>query len=128
VRTSFRHRESLALRLGSEHFVNRTNPNIFGYPGATPSISANGTSNGIVRAVENSNPASLHAYNTTNLAELYNGNQGANRRDQFGAGRACGTGYVGTAAPGCPLGEAQQFLEAITTSNRSKRIHKSLAP
>ncbi|MGB8989345.1 MAG: pyrrolo-quinoline quinone [Candidatus Sulfotelmatobacter sp.] len=59
---------------------------IFGYPGATPSISANGTSNGIVWAVENSNPAILHAYNAANLTELYNSNQAANGRDQFGAG------------------------------------------
>jgi hypothetical protein len=60
--------------------------NSFGYPGATPSISANGTSNGIVWAVENSSPAILHAYNATNLTELYNSNQAANGRDQFGAG------------------------------------------
>jgi len=60
--------------------------NSFGYPGATPSISANGTSNGIVWAVENTSPAVLHAYNATNLNELYNSNQASNGRDQFGAG------------------------------------------
>jgi hypothetical protein len=37
----------------------------FGYPGATPSISASGTTNGIVWVVENSSPAVLHAYNAT---------------------------------------------------------------
>ncbi len=58
----------------------------FGYPGATPSVSANGTSNGIVWAVENANPAVLHAYNATNLTELYNSNQASGNRDQFGAG------------------------------------------
>ncbi|HKN16792.1 MAG TPA: hypothetical protein VJX47_07620, partial [Candidatus Sulfotelmatobacter sp.] len=41
--------------------------NSFGYPGATPSISANGASNGIVWAVENASPAVLHAYNAANL-------------------------------------------------------------
>ena len=41
--------------------------NSFGYPGATPSISANGTSNGIVWAVENTTPAVLHAYNASTL-------------------------------------------------------------
>jgi hypothetical protein len=61
-------------------------PTSFGYPGATPSVSANGTSNGIVWAVENSSPAVLHAYNATNLNELYNSNQASNVRDQFGAG------------------------------------------
>jgi hypothetical protein len=60
--------------------------NSFGYPGATPSISANGSSNGIVWAVENTNPAVLHAYNATNLTELYNTNQASNARDQFGNG------------------------------------------
>jgi hypothetical protein len=61
-------------------------PNSFGYPGTSPAVSANGTSNGIVWAVENSNPAVLHAYDATNLAkELYNSNQ-AGSRDQFGPG------------------------------------------
>ena len=76
----------------------------FGYPGTTPSISASGTSNGIVWAAENSNPAVLHAYDATDLShELYNSNQAANSRDHFGAGNkfvtptiANGKVYVGT--------------------------------
>ena len=61
-------------------------PTSFEYPGTSPAVSANGGSNGIVWAVENSNPAVLHAYDATNLAhELYNSNQ-AGSRDQFGAG------------------------------------------
>ena len=60
--------------------------NSFGYPGATPSVSANGTSNGIVWAVENSGTAVLHAYNAATLTELYNSNQAASGRDNFGAG------------------------------------------
>lgn len=62
----------------------------FAYPGTTPSISANGASNGIVWAVENAGASSgggagvLHAYDATNLAtELYNSNQAANSRDSF---------------------------------------------
>jgi hypothetical protein len=77
--------------------------NSFGYPGATPSISANGTSNGIVWAVENSSPAVLHAYNAANLNELYNSNQASGGRDHFGAGNkfitpmiANGKVFVGT--------------------------------
>ena len=77
--------------------------NAFAYPGATPSVSANGTSNGIVWAVENANPAVLHAYNATNLNELYNSNQAANGRDHFGNGNkfitptiANGKVFVGT--------------------------------
>jgi uncharacterized repeat protein (TIGR01451 family) len=76
----------------------------FGYPGTTPSISANGNSDGIVWAVENGSPAVLHAYDAGNLsAELYNSNQAANNRDQFGDGNkfivptvANGKVYVGT--------------------------------
>ena len=63
-----------------------TPPTAFGYPGATPSISANGTSNGIVWAIENSSPAVLHAYDATTLNELYNSNQAAGGRDHFGNG------------------------------------------
>jgi hypothetical protein len=59
----------------------------FSYPGTAPSVSANGTANGIVWAHENTSPAVLHAYDATNLAhELYNSNQAAGNRDQFGAG------------------------------------------
>jgi hypothetical protein len=76
----------------------------FEYPGATPSISANGASDGIVWAAENTAPAVLHAYDASNLAqELYNSNMAANGRDQFGAGNkfitptiANGKVYVGT--------------------------------
>ena len=60
--------------------------NSFGYPGTTPSVSANGTSNGIVWAVENTSPAVLHAFDASTLNELYNSNQASNGRDQFGAG------------------------------------------
>jgi hypothetical protein len=55
----------------------------FDYPGTTPSISANGTTNAIVWAVENSQSGVLHAFDAANLAhELYNSNQ-AGKRDQF---------------------------------------------
>jgi hypothetical protein len=58
-------------------------PASFTYPGTTPSVSANGTSNGIVWAVEANSPGVLHAYDATNLGnELYNSNQ-AGSRDQF---------------------------------------------
>ncbi len=62
----------------------------FAYPGTTPSVSANGTTKGIVWAVENHGVVSgvpvgvLHAYDATNLGnELYNSNQAAGGRDSF---------------------------------------------
>ncbi len=59
----------------------------FTYPGTAPSVSANGSSNAIVWAHENSNPGVLHAYDAANLAhEIYNSNQAAANRDHFGAG------------------------------------------
>jgi hypothetical protein len=75
----------------------------FVYPGTTPSVSANGSANGIVWAAENGNVAALHAFDPGNLAiELYNSNQ-MGTRDQFGAGNkfitptvANGKVYVGT--------------------------------
>jgi hypothetical protein len=81
-------------------------PTQFPYPGTAPSVSANGTSNAIVWAHENSNPAVLHAYDAANLAhEIYNSNQAAANRDQFGAGNkyitptvADGKVFVGTTA------------------------------
>jgi len=59
----------------------------FTYPGTAPAVSANGTSNGIVWANENTNPAVLHAYDASNLTnELYNSNQATSGRDHCGAG------------------------------------------
>jgi hypothetical protein len=77
--------------------------NSFPYPGATPGISANGSANAILWAVENGGTAVLHAYDATDLShELYNSNQSGSR-DQFGAGNkfitptlANGRVYVGT--------------------------------
>ena len=61
--------------------------NFFEYPGATPSISANGTGDAILWAVENANSAVLHGYDATNIAtELYNSNQANSGRELFGPG------------------------------------------
>lgn len=77
--------------------------NAFSYPGATPTISASGTTNGIVWVVENTSPAVLHAYDATNLAnELYNSNQSSSGADHFSNNKFItpmvvnGRVYVGT--------------------------------
>ena len=78
-------------------------PTNFAYPGTTPSISANGSTNGIVWAVENGNSGVLHAYDATNVGkEFYNSNQAGNARDHFADNKfitpmvANGRVYVGT--------------------------------
>ena len=58
---------------------------IYSVHGATSSLSANGTTNGIVWEIDNSNygnggPSVLHAYDATNVAtELYNSSQAGSR-------------------------------------------------
>jgi len=78
----------------------------FEYPGTSPSISANGSANGIVWAIEHVGGSDvLHAYDATNLGnELYNSNQ-AGSRDHFGTASHFGTPmivngkvYVGTSS------------------------------
>ena len=78
------------------------------YPGATPSITSNGASNGIVWSVNNGPStgtiAILYADDASNLAtEFYDTNQAAHSRDQFGNNKFItplainGHVYVGTA-------------------------------
>ena len=91
----------------------------FTYPGTTPSISASGSTNGIVWAVENKSPAVLHAYNATNLAtELYNSTQAANGRDSFGSGNKFITPTIvnGRVYVGTPTGVAVFGLLAVPPS------------
>ena len=78
----------------------------YAFPGSSPAVSANGSSNAIVWAVVSNagSAAVLHAYNPANLAqEYYNSNQAANARDAFGNGEkfitpviANGKVFVGT--------------------------------
>jgi hypothetical protein len=69
-----------------------TSPQIFGYPGPTPSVSANGSSGGIVWALDataygstcsgGANCQVLYAYDATNLGTmLYNSSQASGNRD-----------------------------------------------
>ena len=89
---------------------------IFHYPGVTPSISSSGNNSGIVWAYENpdsgSNQAVLHAYDATDLHELYN-----SKPNQFGVANkfitptVCnGKVFVGTS------GVVQRGIELPTIS------------
>lgn len=77
----------------------------FGYPGATPAVSANGSANGILWVLTTvaGLPAQLHAYDATNISrELYNTGQNPNRDQPAIAAKfavptvANGKVYVGT--------------------------------
>ena len=104
----------------------------FAYPGTTPSISANGASNGIVWAVENGNTGVLHAYDATNLAtELYNSNQAGNR-DQFSDNKfitpmiANGKVYVGTPSSVAVFGLLSQSAKLLRKSYPTSVLHARL--
>lgn len=119
-----------AYKLSAARFpssATSTTANSFEYPGTTPSVSANGTSNAILWAVENSNPAVLHAYEASDVAdELYTSKQASGGRDQFGAGNkfvvptiANGRVFVGTTnsvaafgllAPAGPIANGQYVV------------------
>jgi len=87
--------KSIALSNGTLNYsaITASSPS-FGFPGATPSISANGTTNGIVWLIDSSQygnpgpgpgPAVLHAFNATNVgSELYNSTQAGANRDAAG--------------------------------------------
>jgi chitodextrinase len=63
-----------------------TSQQAYAYPGGALAISANGTSNGILWAVEKKGaaPGALHAYDASNLAvELYNSDQASGGRDSL---------------------------------------------
>jgi hypothetical protein len=78
------------------------------YPGSVPAVSANGTTNGIVWAIDPKNgsgtSAILHAFDATNVStELYNTTMATGNRDQPGTGVkfstptiANGKVYIGT--------------------------------
>jgi hypothetical protein len=78
----------------------------FAYPGTSPAISAQASSNAILWAVESAtgSAAVLHAYNPANLGEeYYNSTQAGGGRDSFGNGNkfitpviANGKVFVGT--------------------------------
>ncbi|HEY3914935.1 MAG TPA: hypothetical protein VGN61_10660, partial [Verrucomicrobiae bacterium] len=89
----------IEARLGA---ISSQSPTAFSYPGATPSISANGDSNAVVWTVEAIGDSGLaeatnclmHAYAATNLSdELYNTTQMTNR-DILGIGQKFTTPVV----------------------------------
>jgi hypothetical protein len=78
------HVKEFALTNGKLSGPSSMGAQIFGFPGGTATVSANGNNNGIVWVVE-PGKAVLHAYDATNLAnELYNSSQNS-ARDALGS-------------------------------------------
>jgi PQQ-like domain len=70
----------------------------FAYPGTSPAISAQGSSNAILWAVQSApgSPAVLYAFNPADLGqEYYASNQAAGGRDSFGNGNKFITPVIG---------------------------------
>jgi outer membrane protein assembly factor BamB len=97
----------LAFRFGNARLIETPVSHTatrFVYPGAISGISADGSQNGIIWALENGATAVLHAYDASDLAhELYNSDQAPSGRDHFGTGNkfvtpmiAHGKVYAGT--------------------------------
>ena len=69
----------------------------FGYPGTMPSISANGTSNGIVWAIQTGTTGTLYAFNAANMTQLFSGTFSATASAKFATPMiANGKVYAGT--------------------------------
>jgi len=77
----------------------------FFYPGAEPSVSANGSASGIVWAHQNTNPAALYAFDANDVSKIlyHTDDPNLNGRDNFGAGNkfvtpvvADGKVFIGT--------------------------------
>jgi hypothetical protein len=119
-------------RLSSAPVANTMNS--FGYPGTTPSISANGSTNGIVWAAENATTAVLHAYDAGDLHPLYDSNMASGSRDHFGAGNkfitpmiANGKVYVGTTSGVgvfglLPVSRVPVITSPLTASGNSNKL------
>lgn len=100
----------------------------YGYPGATPSISANGSANGIVWAIENGGGSNfLHGYDATDLStELFKGAFSGSSTTKFVTPLvANGKVYVGT---GSPNGSIAGSVVVFGLTSQGTRLLKRSAP
>ncbi|MGB9068998.1 MAG: hypothetical protein WCC21_10560 [Candidatus Acidiferrales bacterium] len=103
--------------------------NTFNYPGTMPSISASGTSNGIVWTVQSGNTGTLFAYNAANLTELFNGTFTATANAKFATPMvANGKVYVGTGPTSASNGGSVAVFGLLSPSARVLRKSRTAHP
>ncbi len=111
-----------------------TTKNSIGVLGASASISANGSKNGIAWIISSENGGTLHAYDAANLTELYNSNtQAADALGTFTefsvATIAAGKVYAGTAGSVAVYGELGADPSAIAAvTNAASYSAGAIAP
>jgi hypothetical protein len=110
----------------------------FGFPGASPSISADGATNGIVWAIDSeeyySGPAVLYAFDAPSMAELYDSTQ-AGARDVAGIAVkfttptiAGGKVYIGTQNELDVYGLLPWLMTGVSTEHSSARHNRTAPP
>jgi hypothetical protein len=103
--------------------------NTFSYPGTMPSISANGSSNGIVWTIESGNTGTLYAYNAANLTELFSGTFTATANAKFATPMvANGKVYVGTGPTSASNGGSVAVFGLLSPSARLLRKTRAAHP
>jgi Immunoglobulin domain len=103
--------------------------NTFGYPGTMPSISANGTSNGIVWALDTGSTGTLFAYNASTMAQLFSGTFTATASAKFATPMiANGKVYAGTGPTGAGNGGSVAVFGLLPTSSKVRRANRAVRP
>jgi outer membrane protein assembly factor BamB len=103
--------------------------NTFGYPGTMPSISASGTSNGIVWTIQSGNTGTLYAYNAANLTQLFSGTFMATANAKFATPMvANGKVYVGTGPTSTSNGGSVAVFGLLSPSARLLRKSRAAHP
>jgi hypothetical protein len=116
-----------SARLGTS--PSSSSPSAFGYPGTTPSISANGNANGIVWAIQSgSSTGTLYAFDAGDLStQLFSGTFSTNNHTKFVTPMiANGKVYVGESTGVAVFGLLNQGAKLLKkpapTSNRHHRL------
>jgi len=103
--------------------------NSFSYPGTMPSISANGSSNGILWAIQTGSTGTLYAFNAANMTQLFSGNFTATASAKFATPMiANGKVYAGTGPTGNSNGGSVAVFGLLSPSARLLRKSHPSSP